>query len=285
MKIVDLPQEIIDYGVKLINPVKLWNTTKGENIKVAILDTGIDPNHIDLKNNVKGGVNFTTGLKNDFYDRVGHGTFCAGLIAAEANKCGVIGMAPKASIYAVKVLDDSSRGNLSWLLQGLQWCIDNNMDVINMSLGFHKDYPKLHDLICEAYKKNIICVAAVGNNKFLTDAEYPARYPEVIGISAIDDKKHIAKFSTTGKNIGLAAPGVNIISTYPKNRYAQGSGTSFSCPLISGAIALILAQYYKANNRKMTNAELREFIYAHCEDLGPVGRDILYGYGLLKLDS
>lgn len=280
MKVVQLNKEIIDYGIKLIDPLKMWNETKGENIKIAILDTGIDYKHDDIKHAVYGGVNFTSSVKGDYMDRCGHGTFCTGIIAANANNFGIVGIAPKAQVFAVKVLNDHSQGTLNWLLQGIDWCIRNKMDIISMSLGFEKDYPKLHNVVRVADKNNIIMVAAVGNNKFEPDAEFPARYDEVIGCTAVDASKHIARFATTGSKIEVAAPGVSITSTFLRNQYAIGSGTSFSTPHVVGAIALIQSKFLKDNGRKMTNEEMKQFIRTHCEDLGDRGRDNLYGYGM-----
>lgn len=282
MRIVQLNHETIDYGVKLINAIKEWNTTCGEGINVAVLDTGIDYRHEDLKINIKGGINFTSSNRSDYMDRAGHGTFCAGVIGAAANGFGIIGVAPRVNIYAVKVLNDKQQGTLNWLLSGIDWCIHNHMDIINMSLGFDKDYPKLHDTVVRAYNDNIVMVAAVGNNKLNPDAEFPARYEEVIGVTAIDSKKHTAKFNTMGSKVEVAAPGVNITSTYLNNQYAQGSGTSFATPHVVGAIALIQSSFKKKNGRKMTNEELRNFLHEHCEDLGIKGRDRIYGLGLFK---
>lgn len=284
MKIVKLKNEIIDYGVRLINPLKEWQTTRGKGIKVAVLDTGIDYNHIDLKDNFVTGINFTTSNKNDYMDYVGHGTFCAGLIGAEANNVGVVGVAPEASIYAVKVLDNSSQGTIKWLMQGIEWCIEQKIDIINCSLGFTKDFPQLHDAICHAYNAGIIIVAAAGNNKFAMDVEYPARYGEVIACGAVDAKKQLAKFSSKGQHAELVAPGVNITSTYIHNAYAQNSGTSFSCPLIAGAIALIQSKSLQQTGKKMNTNEIRHFIYKHCEDLGLPGVDYVFAHGLFKFD-
>lgn len=284
MKIVQLNREIIDYGIKLIAPLKQWNTTCGENINVAVLDTGIDYTHEDLKANVKGGINFTSSNREDYIDRAGHGTFCAGIIGAAANGVGIIGVAPKVNLYAVKVLNDKSQGTLNWLLNGIDWCIHNNIDIINMSLGFDKDYPKLHEAVVRAYNNDIVMLAAVGNNKLEPDAEFPARYEEVIGITAIDSMKHIAKFNTLGSKVEVAAPGVNITSTYLNNQYAIGSGTSFAVPHIAGAIALIQSNTLKLNGKKMKNVEIRQFIKDKCEDLGIKGRDRIYGYGMFKFE-
>ena len=279
-KPIQLNNEIIDYGVKLINPLQEWQITKGKGIKVAILDTGIDPNHADLKDNFVAGINFTTPDRNDFLDHVGHGTFCAGLIAGAANNIGIIGVAPECSIYAVKILDNHSQGSVRQLIKGIEWCIDNKIDIINCSLGLTRDFTALHDIICLAYNAGIIICAAAGNNRFATDVEYPAKYPEVIAVGAIDSLKRIAKFNTTGKHAELIAPGVDITSTYLYNKYAINSGTSFSCPLITGAIALIQSKTLITQNRKLNTAEIREFIYQHCEDLGLPGVDTIYARGL-----
>ena len=280
MKVIQLSKEIIDYGVKLINPIKQWAITKGEGINVAVLDTGIDYNHIDIKDNFRGGVNFTSSISKDYKDVAGHGTFCSGIIAGIENNVGIIGIAPKANLYAVKVLNNQEQGTLQWLLQGIDWCARNNIDIINMSLGFQRDFPALHDSVVRAYNKDIIMICAAGNNKFDRDSQFPARYPECISISAIDNIKHVAKFSTHGQSVEVAAPGVNIISCYPGNKYAQASGTSFAAPHITGAVALILSQFKKENGRRMTNIELREFLHENCEDLGIKGKDISYGYGM-----
>ena len=151
-----------------------------------------------------------------------------------------------------------------------------------MSLGFDRDYPKLHEKIIQAHKAGIIMVAAVGNNKLGLDVEFPARYKEVIGVTAIDQAKHLAKFSTIGQNVEIAAPGVNITSTYLNNQYALGSGTSFAAPMVAAAICLIQSTYKKKFGRTMTDSELRQFIKDNCEDLGIKGKDVQYGYGMFK---
>lgn len=279
-KPVQIRNEIIDYGVHLINPMQFWNTTKGKGIKVAILDTGIDYHHVDLKDNFVDGINFTTSNKRDFMDYVGHGTFCAGLIAGAANNIGIIGVAPECSIYAVKVLDNHSQGSVGQLVSGIEWCINNKIDIINCSLGLTRHFTALHDIICHAYNAGIIICAAAGNNKYALDVEFPAQYNEVISIGAIDAIKRIAKFNSTGKHAELVAPGVEITSTYLNNKYAINSGTSFSCPLIVGAIALIQSKTLKEEGRKLNTAEVREIIYNQCEDLGIPGTDYIYARGL-----
>lgn len=279
MRIVKLDKEIIDYGVELIHPEAEWNVTRGEGINVAILDTGIDYKHEDLT--IAGGINCTGGDTNDFMDRNGHGTFCAGIIGANENQKGIVGLAPKSNIYAVKVLNDKSQGTITWLLDGINWCIEHNIDVINMSLGFVMDSIDLHLVVKQAYDAGIIMVAAAGNDNKSINADFPARYDEVLCVTAIDKNQRLASFDTTGSKIELSAPGVDITSTFLNNQYAIGSGTSFATPHIVGAITLIQS-YYLKQGKKLTMPELRKFLFEHTIDLGDVGRDNQYGFGMFK---
>lgn len=278
--IKNIPIETFDYGVRLINAVAEWSEARGEGINVAILDTGIDYTHDDLKGCIKGGINFTSDDRTDYMDRCGHGTFCAGIIAAAENGKGLIGVAPNVNVYAVKVLGDKGQGSINWLMQGINWCIENNIDVISMSLGFPQSTPEMHETIINAYNHGIIMVAAVGNDNRETEVEFPARYPEVIGVTAIDNCERLGGFCTTGSKIEVAAPGVNITSTYLHNLYANGSGTSFAAPHISGAVALIQSGSLKHFKQKLSFAEMKTFLDMHVEDLGTPGKDNQFGYGL-----
>ena len=283
MKVIDLgPKEIIDHSVQLINPFNYWRKTKGKGIKVAVLDTAVYP-HNEFKDRICGGINLTSANHNDWLDKTGtqgdHCTFCSGLIAAQADGRGIIGVAPECELYIVRVLNNKSLGTLEWLKNGINWCIRNDIDIINLSLGFSKDYPQLHDAVVNAYNAGIICVAAAGNNRY-SPVEYPAAYKEVLAISAVQYDKQIAKFASAGQQIMVVAQGVNVISTLPKNLYGQASGTSFSTPLIAGSIALIQSHAKQTMGRKLTNQEITQFIIEHCEDLGPKGFDNSYGYGM-----
>lgn len=278
--IKSIPIETMDYGVRLINAVSEWSDSKGEGINVAILDTGIDYTHVDLKDRVKGGVNFTSDDRTDYMDRCGHGTFCAGIVAASENGQGLIGVAPQCNLYAVKVLGDKGQGSLQWLAQGIEWCIENKIHIISMSLGFPESTPEVYQAIVDAYNARIIMIAAVGNDNKETEVEYPARYQEVIGVTAIDNCERLGSFCTTGSKIEVAAPGVNVTSTYLHNLYASGSGTSFAAPHITGAIALIQAGSEKHFGQKLSFNEVKVFLEIHVEDLGVKGKDNQFGYGL-----
>lgn len=275
-------QEIIDYGVKSINAMSQWSETQGENINIAILDTGIDYTHKDLTERVKGGANFTTDNILDYMDKNGHGTFVAGIIGATKNGSGIIGVAPKANLYAVKILNDQGKGNPLWIKNGINWSVNNGIQIISMSLGYDKDSPETYEAVKEAYKKGIIMVAATGNDPTKSLIDFPARYPEVIGVTAIDQYEQVGGFCNrdTGCNIELAAPGIDIMSTYLNNTYAINSGTSFACPHITGAVALLQGKALRRYGRYLTLNEIKLLLEMNTKDLGFMGKDNQYGYGL-----
>lgn len=236
------PAEVLPWGVDRINAELAWSTTTGLAIKVAILDTGIDLDHLDLQNNVKGNVN-TINPRKSGNDDNGHGTHVAGTVAAIDNDIGVIGVGPEIYLYAVKVLDRTGSGWLSDLIEGLDWCINNKMQVVNMSLGSSSDNQSFHDAIFKTYQAGITQVAAAGNNGGSGGAiTYPAKYPETIAVSAIDKNDQFASFSSYGPEIDLTAPGVDIKSTYNDGYYKVLSGTSMAAPHVSGTAALVISR-------------------------------------------
>lgn len=276
------------WGVQHINskPVHDQNIT-GAGVKVAILDTGIDYNHEDLKDNYKGGYNFVAIPNNaDPWDdncltqaNTCHGTHVAGIVAAERNGIGVVGVAPNASLYAVKVLSVYGSGDTSVIISGLQWAVDNHMDIASMSFA-GPDSQALNDSILSAYNSGILLVAAAGNTGgFVT---YPAAYDSVIAVSSTDSSDHNASDSARGPKVELAAPGVNIYSTIsictaPKvctSSYGYESGTSMAAPHVTGVAALIYST--GVNDNKAVRLMLH-----NAKDLGVVGRDDIFGYGLV----
>lgn len=272
----------VDYGIKLIQAETQWAETKGAGINVAILDTGIDYNHPDLKDRVKGGVNFTTNDPNDYMDRQGHGTHCAGIVAASHNNMGVVGVAPEVNLYALKVLGDDGTGILDWTVKAIDWCINNNIHVISMSLGSNSTHPAAHEAIKRAYAKGIIMIAAAGNdgNGVGDTVDFPARYPEVIAVAAVDPKEVLGGFSSTGFDVEVSAAGVDVLSTYLNNSYARLSGTSMACPHISGAVAILLAKGLNRYNRLLTPDEIRLLLQMYSDDLGLKGKDEKFGFGV-----
>jgi subtilisin family serine protease len=262
----------------------VWKKNEGAKIKVAILDTGIDLGHPDLRKNIKGNVNIIKPGKSAKDDN-GHGTHIAGVIAAVNNDIGVIGTGPKIHLYAVKILDKKGRGWLSDLIEGLDWCIDNEMQVVNMCFGSYYDNQSFHDAIIEAYQAGISLVASAGNNgEYDGFVEYPAKYAETIAVSAVDRYGNFASFSSFGPEIDLTAPGVDIRSTYKKGSYEIMSGTSMSAPHVTGVVALILktkVKYYDFDGDKRWDPyEIRVKLKVTAEALGLVRNK--QGAGLVR---
>lgn len=267
-------EESLPWGVDRIDAELAWWISTGSGVKVAIVDTGIDLDHPDLQANIAGNVNIINPNKTGDDDN-GHGTHVAGTVAAVDNTEGVIGVAPAANLYAVKVLDRRGSGWLSDVIAGLEWCITNNMQVINMSLGTSSDILSFHDAIKVVDAAGIIQVAAAGNAS-RGPVGYPAAYPEVIAVSATDEANQLAGFSSTGPEIELAAPGVNILSTWKGGGYKTIEGTSMACPHVTGTVALALA---------VGVADIRGTLQATADDLGTPDKDNLYGYGLVDAEE
>jgi len=257
-----------------------WATSTGAGVKVAILDTGIDPSHPDLAGRVSEGVDFT-GIGSSLDDN-GHGTHVSGTVAAIfSNNDGVYGVAPDATLVPVKVLSASGSGTLDWIIAGIQWSIGNDIDVINMSLGTSSDMQSLEDACNAAFAEGILIVAAAGNSGNRPGnrdtVEYPGGYASVIAVAASDSNDLRASFSSTGPDVELIAPGVSILSSIPGGGYAYYSGTSMASPHVAGVAALVLAA-----NSSLTNLEVRSILQQTAEDLGL--KQEHQGYGLVRAD-
>lgn len=240
------PNEVLPWGVDRINADLVWTTTTGLAVKVGILDTGIDLSHPDLQTNIKGNVNTINPLKSGNDDN-GHGTHVAGTVAAVDNTIGAIGVGPKIYLYAIKALDRTGSGWLSDIIEGLQWCINNRMQVVNMSLGTYSEVQSFHDAVTAVYNAGIVLVAAAGNDGVLTPL-YPAAYNEAIAVAASDINNQIPSWSNWGPHIDLTAPGVNIYSTYKGSSYKTLSGTSMATPHVAGTAALVLSMPVGTND-------------------------------------
>ncbi|HTS30294.1 MAG TPA: S8 family peptidase [Bryobacteraceae bacterium] len=275
--------ETVPIGITQVKAPPAWDASRGKAINVAILDTGIDATHPDLAANVKGAVSFVPGETPA--DGNGHGTHCAGTIAAPINGIGVVGVAPAASIYAVKILSNSGSGQWSWLIAGITWCMQNNMKILSMSLGGSSAPAALETICNAAFDKGLLLVAAAGNAgapvpPATSSVTYPGKYKKVIAVSAIDNANVIASFSSRGPEVELCAPGVNVLSCAPGGGYATKSGTSMACPHVSGGAAVVWGAH-----RFATNVQIFDLLTATADNLGVPGWDPLYGYGRLDVDQ
>jgi subtilisin len=227
-----------DWGVERIRADRVWESTAGQNVKIAILDTGIDSAHSDLAGVVAAGYNFVDN-NSDYTDGHGHGTHVAGIAAALKNGIGYIGVSHQARLIVGKVLGDDGIGYVSDVVEGIKWSRSQGAQVINLSLGSTHKSKVLEDVISKAVNAGVIVVAAAGNNNGGA-LLYPAAYGSVISVGASDSKDNLASFSAIGAT--LVAPGVGITSTLPNNAYGRWSGTSMAAPHVSAAAALLLAR-------------------------------------------
>lgn len=270
------------WGVKRIGSGAVHAYNKGTGVAVAVVDSGIDYTHPDLNANYRGGYDFVND-DDDPRDDNGHGTHVAGTIAAEDNGSGVVGVAPEAHLYALKVLDAGGEGYWSDLIAALQWSVDNNIQVVNMSLGGVAS-DTVQTACQAAYDAGLLLVASAGNEgrrpgKKDTIGD-PADYDSVMAVAATDQDDVRAKWSSTGPQLELSAPGVGINSTLPGGGYGTKSGTSMASPHVAGVAALVFAAH-----SGWSNAEVRDRLKNTADDLGEPGWDSKYGEGLVDADE
>ncbi len=271
------------WGISRVNAPAVFSTNKGTGIKVCVIDTGIDYTHPDLAPNYVSGYDFYNN-DSDPMDDNGHGTHVAGIVAAADNDIGVVGVAPEAKLYGVKVLSSGGGGYWSDVIDGVLWAIDNDMDVINMSLGSSSSSASLQAACQTAYNAGIIIVAAAGNNGSYGTL-YPGNFDTVIAVGATDSSNTRAYFSSIGSAVELAAPGVNIYSTIlvSQGSYGYKNGTSMSSPHVAGIAALAIHSGSITDGGDADNHivnEVRASLQSNALDLGTPGKDTYYGYGL-----
>ncbi|MCZ8514590.1 S8 family peptidase [Paenibacillus filicis] len=231
----------IPWGIKHIRAPLAWRKSQGDRIRIGVIDTGADYSHPDLRHCLSRGVNVLNRQLLPIDDN-GHGTHIAGTIAAFTLQKGIIGVAPQAIIHPVKAFDHQGGAFVSDIISGIDWCVRNGVDIINMSFGM-KTYSKaLEDAVLNAYREGVIIVASSGNEGKQADVDYPARFKQVIAVGATTRKGRIAPFSNSGKKIDIYAPGEKIVSTWLRGQYHELSGTSMATSHVSGVIALMLAR-------------------------------------------
>lgn len=274
-----IPAEESQWSFQAVKSSEMWSKGyTGAGVKVAIIDSGIMTTHPDLA--VAGGVS-TVDYTTSYEDDNGHGTHVAGIIGAKKNNIGMVGVAPDAKLYAVKAMGADGDGTLGDVLEGLDWSIQNKMDIINLSLSMNYDSELLHDMVDRAYNDGIIVISSAGNDaEKVANPEdsvyYPGKYSSVIAVSSVDQNMVRSSSSAMGPENEFSAPGVAIVSTWNSGKYAKVSGTSQAAPHVAGALAILKQEY-----PSMSNVQLREELRHHIKDLGVPGRDNQYGYGMV----
>lgn len=246
----------IPWGIKHIRAQAAWKKSKGNRIRIGVIDTGVDFSHNDLQLCLSKGINLLNRFSSPTDDN-GHGTHIAGTIAA-ASKSGMLGIAPFASIHPVKAFDHLGSAYVSDIINGIEWCVENGMHIINMSFGMKTYSRAMEAAVRKAYKAGIIIVASSGNEGRRGSVDYPARLPQTIAVAAATRKGQVAPFSNTGKQIDIYAPGEKIISTWLRGKYHELSGTSMATSHVTGVIALMLSR-----NPALTPDQVKQIIKKH----------------------
>ena len=263
--------QTLPWGVNRVDADRSWTCSQATYGHVAIIDTGIDPNHPDLDPNLGYGGSW---VGSSWSDDNGHGTHCAGIVGADYNSYGVTGVAPSANLHAAKVLDSNGSGYWSDIAAGIEWTANQGFDVGSLSLGGgHSSV--VQDACQYAYNSGVLLVAAAGNN-YGGSVSYPAAYGECIAVSATDRYDNLASYSNTGPQVELAAPGSDIYSTYWNDTYATLSGTSMATPHVAAAGAMLMSNGY-------THTGARSRLQNTAENIGLSSYQ--QGYGLLDVQA
>ncbi|MEV0900302.1 S8 family peptidase [Actinoplanes sp. NPDC049802] len=253
-----------------------WQSSTGEGVTVAVIDSGVDAGHPDLADNMVAGYDAIEDTDGGDFDDNGHGTHVAGTIAAvTGNGVGIAGIAPHARIMPIKVLDAEGSGYMSDTAEGIVWATDKGAQVINLSLGSADQVDAVSEAIAYAREQGVTVIAAAGNERANgSPVNFPAADEGVIAVAATDDQDEVAEFSNEGDYLDVAAPGAGIMSTVPDGGYEEYSGTSMASPHVAGVAALLVA--YRPD---LGPDDVEEVLESTAVDLGEEGFDTDYGNG------
>lgn len=279
------PDYIYQHYLDTVRVPTAWDRSKGSPSQVvAVVDTGVNGTHPDLRGHTVAGYNAITkaGIAaGAASDDNGHGSMVSGIIAAgTGNGEGIAGVAWNAEVMPVKVLDSNGEGADSDVVDGINWAVAHGAKILNLSMGGDADSPVLHDAVSNAVAQGAVVVVAAGNSGDDVP-QYPAAYPEAVAVAATDSSGALTDFSSYGSWVDVAAPGFGILSTEiadssGNDNYAYGDGTSFSAPIVSGVVALLRAQ-----TPTLTPAQVLARLRSTARDAGPRGIDPYYGAGIV----
>jgi type VII secretion-associated serine protease mycosin len=268
------------WGIFAIGADRVWATTTGIGVIVAVVDSGSGP-HPDLAENLLPGRSFfglVESQDGSDIDASGHGTHVAGIIASAANNgIGGSGVAPNAQLLPIKVLDQAGQGDARDVAAGVRYAADNGAKVINLSLGGATESSSLTQAITYANDKGALVVAAAGNGGANDKPKWPASLDLTLAVTAVDQSNGATSFDQRGEYIDIAAPGTGIVSTV-KGDYGASSGTSMAAGIVAGAAALLFAA-----EPRVTNTQVRDILLRTATDIGEPGRDLTFGVGLINM--
>jgi subtilisin family serine protease len=271
-------EQVIPWGIDLVG---YQTNMSNEPIKIGVLDSGINENHEDLQGKVLKEYNvINPGEPVD--DDYGHGTAIAGIITANDNDVGIVGVVQDVVLYDIKVLNDEGKGNVEDLITAIKWCMEEQVDIINISFGFQSKNNELEEIIQEAVSQGIIFVAASGNNYGLK-TDYPAKYENVISVTAVNEEKKESNLYSSEEKVDYAMPGVSILTTSKDGGYEIHSGTSMATAYMTGIVSSYLKDYKSTDDEEVFLIEKINKILE--ENLIPINGCSNCGKGLVKINE
>jgi subtilisin family serine protease len=276
--------EHVGWGLKDLKIPESWMKTKGEGVVIMVMDSGVT-NHPDIGDNELKKFSKSFLINESKLDIQGHSTHVGGIISSQNNAMGIVGVAPKAKIISVKVIDKYGKTNEAILKSALEYAIKLKPDIINMSLGSYDKQPSLEPLYKKlTYELNIPIVCAAGNFG-KKGVMYPAKYPYTISVGSYKEGGALSDFSSFSPEnyVDFVAPGDTVLSTYLNGQYAIMSGTSMAAPFVSGILALLISKY-KTLGTSYKVEELRNILASTSIDVGDAGRDNKFGYGVINVE-
>lgn len=250
--------QMTGWEIEKFNIIKKWRYSQGEDIIVAVIDSGCDLYHDDIKDNLVDGKNFVSEDKDPIDDN-SHGTHVSSTIAACNNGYGMVGVAPKAKIMPIKALDAGGGGDLKNVIKAILWASDSKADIITMSIGSPRKSKEMQNAINYGAEKGKIFFCAAGNSGDNSPICYPAACENTICIGAIDNNLERTYFTSAGNELDFLCPGHNIMGCVPGNKYALMSGTSMANPFAVGCAALYMS-FLKNKGIDIKNKNCYEYI-------------------------